>query len=243
MASSPDKIWAFLRIFKLGGFFMDLSDLKSFITDHKKYFGLLLLILILFFVFGQKERAANKQDSLIQHESIADSKNQTSARVKSIVSQKMPATVTIDIVGAVKEQGVYTLKNGARIQQAIEAAGGLRKNAQLKAVNRAVVLKDQDKIYIPYRGEKGISTAATTGSANPAASAQTENGGEAEQKINLNTASSDQLQKLNGIGEKKAAQIINYREKQGPFKKISDLMQVSGIGEKTFAALKDQLAI
>ena len=63
------------------------------------------------------------------------------------------------------------------------------------------------------------------------------------EKVNLNTANAADLQKLTGIGEKKAEQIIAYREQKGSFKKIEDLMQVSGIGEKTFASLKDQLAV
>jgi competence protein ComEA len=154
-------------------------------------------------------------------------------------------TVTCDISGAVKHEGVYTLKNGARLQELIEAAGGTTSRAQLKAINRAVLLKDQDKIHIPYKGEK-VENAATVGAGSQSnatsgesSSSQQENG----EKVNLNTASAADLQKLNGIGEKKAEQIIAYREQKGSFKKIEDLMQVSGIGEKTFASLKDQLAV
>ena len=156
-------------------------------------------------------------------------------------------TVTCDISGAVKHQGVYTLKNGARLQELIEAAGGTTARAQLKAINRAILLKDQDKIHIPYKGEK-VENVATAGSADNSqnngstSSSSPSNQGDGT-KINLNTANVTELQKLTGIGQKKAEQIIAYREQKGSFKKIEDLMQVSGIGEKTFASLKDQLAV
>ena len=104
-----------------------------------------------------------------------------------------------------------------------------------------------DKIHIPYKGEK-VENVATAGSAdNSQNSGSTSSSSPSNQgdgtKINLNTANVTELQKLTGIGQKKAEQIIAYREQNGSFKKIEDLMQVSGIGEKTFASLKDQLAV
>ena len=116
-------------------------------------------------------------------------------------------------------------------------------NAQVKAINRAVMLKDQDKIHIPYKGEKveNATTVTSNGESTPSTSGTSSS--QTGDKVNINTASAADLQKLNGIGEKKAEQIIAYRDQNGQFKKIEDLMQVSGIGEKTFAALKDQLAI
>ena len=166
--------------------------------------------------------------------------------VTSSSSTTVSKTVTCDISGAVKHQGVYTLKNGARLQELIEAAGGTTARAQLKAINRATLLKDQDKIHIPYKGEK-VENVATAGSADDSQNSGTSSSSPSNQgdgtKINLNTANVTELQKLTGIGQKKAEQIIAYREQNGSFKKIEDLMQVSGIGEKTFASLKDQLAV
>ena len=165
----------------------------------------------------------------------------------SSLSVSESKTVTCDISGAVKHEGVYTLKNGARLQELIEAAGGTTSRAQLKAINRAILLKDQDKIHIPSKGEKVENAATTgTGTGSPASSTSSESGSSEQgsgEKINLNTANVADLQKLTGIGEKKAEQIIAYREQKGAYKKIEDLMQVAGIGEKTFASLKDQLAV
>lgn len=222
---------------------MNFEKIKEFILEKKVY----LIIAVLVIVVGIWFKKENNQttNSEIKNTEILQSSSSSAVSSANISSSNssVSKTVTCDITGAVKHQGVYTLKNGARLQELIEAAGGTTSRAQLKAINRAILLKDQDKIHIPYKGEK-IDNAATNAatSSSPEASSssgQTESG----DKINLNTATVTELQKLTGIGEKKAEQIIAYREQNGSFKKIEDLMQVSGIGEKTFESLKAQLAI
>ncbi|KAI4309676.1 helix-hairpin-helix domain-containing protein [Lactobacillus intestinalis] len=228
---------------------MDFEKIKEFILEKKQYFIIGAVVLGLIFFFKKEDTKQDDSANLLSEKTEQSSNSSFSASNQSSSAQSVSQskTVTCDISGAVKHQGVYTLKTGARIQELIEAAGGAKQNAQLKAVNRAVMLKDQDKIHIPYKGEKVekasnfSSTGAGTTTANESTSGEsTQNNGE---KVNLNTASAADLQKLNGIGQKKAEQIIAYREQNGQFKKIEDLMQVSGIGEKTFAALKDQLAL
>ena len=183
-------------------------------------------------------------EKVMQSSNTASSNNSNASSMASSASSSSSKTVTCDISGAVKHQGVYTLKNGARLQELIEAAGGTTAKAQLKAINRAVLLKDQDKIHIPYKGEKVESASTVTaGSDNSREAKDSAQSGSNGEKVNLNTASAADLQKLTGVGEKKAEQIIAYREQNGSFKKIEDLMQVSGIGEKTFESLKDQLAV
>ena len=228
---------------------MDFEKIKEFILEKKQYFIIGAVVLGLIFFFKKEDTKQDDSANLLSEKTEQSSNSSFSASNQSSSAQSVSQskTVTCDISGAVKHQGVYTLKTGARIQELIEAAGGAKQNAQLKAVNRAVMLKDQDKIHIPYKGEKVekasnfSSTGAGTTTANESTSGEsTQNNGE---KVNLNTASAADLQKLNGIGQKKAEQIIAYRVQNGQFKKIEDLMQVSGIGEKTFAALKDQLAL
>ncbi|MDO4912174.1 MAG: helix-hairpin-helix domain-containing protein [Lactobacillus sp.] len=145
--------------------------------------------------------------------------------------------ITVDISGAVKHEGVYTLDSDARLTDLLEACGGLKSNAQIKVINRAQLLHDQDKIYIPKNGEK--VACASTNSSQTDGSSDDNN----QDKVNLNKADVKDLQKLTGIGEKRAEQIIAFREQNVGFKTIEDLMKVSGIGEKTFATLKDQLTI
>lgn len=233
---------------------MDFEKIKDFVLEKKLYF-IVVVVLLLGGVWlkrgeGVEETSFDNNQKVSQSSNI-ESNNNSSTDTSSVSSASNSAssseskTVTCDISGAVKHQGVYTLKNGARLQELIEAAGGTTDKAQLKAVNRAILLKDQDKIHIPYKGEK-VENAANTGTENNSASASANSSSTAQEngeKVNLNTADVAGLQKLTGIGEKKAEQIIAYREQNGAFKKVEDLMQVSGIGEKTFASLKDQLTV
>ncbi|OUQ01094.1 helix-hairpin-helix domain-containing protein [Lactobacillus gallinarum] len=232
---------------------MDFEKIKEFVLEKKLYF-IVAVVLLLGGLWLKKGDGAegpsfdnNQKVSQSSNMSSNDNSaaNASSASNASNVASSESKTVTCDISGAVKHQGVYTLKNGARLQELIEAAGGTTDKAQLKTINRAILLKDQDKIHIPYKGEK-VDSALTAGTGNNSASAaansSSENQGSGE-KVNLNTADVAGLQKLTGIGEKKAEQIIAYREQNGSFKKVEDLMQVSGIGEKTFASLKDQLTV
>lgn len=229
--------------------YMNFEKIKEFAIEKKVYLIAAGIILIGFFYFkkGDSEDKNTEAENTQLMQKSRSSSSTTMENTASSSSVSESKTVTCDISGAVKHEGVYTLKNGARLQELIEAAGGTTSRAQLKAINRAILLKDQDKIHIPYKGEKVENAATTgTGTGSPANSTSSESGSSEQgsgEKINLNTANVADLQKLTGIGEKKAEQIIAYREQKGSFKKIEDLMQVSGIGEKTFASLKDQLAV
>lgn len=238
---------------------MDWEKVKNFIAQYKLYFvvGLVLLVLIIV-IWTRKETQKDelidfnedKSAAFANKESLDNDENdkeQVKAAAKKQVIAK-PQNVTCDISGAVKNQGVYTLKKGARLNELITAAGGLKTNAQIKNVNRALILNDQDKIRIPYKGEKitkkAIVESYSSDSAEPNSAEVASDTSVAENnKVNINTADAAQLQKLNGIGEKKAQQIISYRQKNGQFKAVDELKQVSGIGDKTFAGLKDQLEI
>lgn len=231
---------------------MDFEKIKEFVLEKKLYFIVAVILLVGGLWLQKGDGVEDSYDNAQKMSQSSSANTSASAKVNSASSASNSATtnsktVTCDISGAVKHQGVYTLKNGARLQELIEAAGGTTGKVQLKAINRAILLKDQDKIHIPYKGEK-VESAATAGTGTSTNSTSTSSNGSASnqesgEKVNLNTADVAGLQKLTGIGEKKAEQIIAYREQNGPFKKVEDLMQVSGIGEKTFASLKDQLTV
>ncbi len=227
---------------------MDLEEIKKLILKYKKIIIIILAVGGIIFLW-QKNQSPNvaqndfnvAENSDLKGVNKKDTSTPSSQMSSSEEQNNKPQEVTCDISGAVKKQGVYTLKSGARLEELIQAAGGLKQNAQIKAINRAQLLKDQDKIHIPYKGEKVEAAPSSVQSTTEASSSSS--GQKNGEKVNLNTASASDLQKLNGIGAKKAEQIISYREEKGQFKKIEDLMQVSGIGEKTFAALKDQLEV
>lgn len=145
----------------------------------------------------------------------------------------------VDVDGAVASPGVYRLKDGARVAQAIDAAGGLTPDADLTGLNRASKVADGQKIYVPKVGEQ----AAVAGDGADGGAAASPGVGDATGLVNINTASASELQTLSGIGPSMAQSIIDERTQNGAFTSVDDLMRVSGIGEKKFAKIKDCICV
>ncbi|MGW8459821.1 helix-hairpin-helix domain-containing protein [Bacillus atrophaeus] len=143
--------------------------------------------------------------------------------------------IIIDIKGAVKHPGVYELKTGDRVSQAIEKAGGINSEADEKQVNLAELLQDGTVVYIPSEGEEPTQSATAT--------ASVQNGAGKEALININTASLEELQAISGVGPSKAEAIIAYREENGKFQAVEDITNVSGIGEKSFEKIKSAITV
>ena len=140
----------------------------------------------------------------------------------------------IHVAGAVKSPGVYKLKEGSRVFDAINAAGGYALNADPNALNLATPLTDGEKVYLPTLGE--VPHQAASSSLPGGTSSSTS-------KININTADAQQLESLPGIGPAFAQRIIDYRTSQGRFSNIEDIENVSGIGKKRFEQLKDLITV
>ena len=146
--------------------------------------------------------------------------------------------VVVDVAGAVVSPAVVTLLEGSRVFEAIDAAGGPGKGADMRNINKASVLQDGDRVYVPTKEEYESGNApASGGSGIPG----TNNGNNA--KININTADETALQALTGVGPVTAKKIIDYRTQNGKFRSIEDLKKVSGIGPKTFEKMKDDIII
>lgn len=150
------------------------------------------------------------------------------------------AEVYVDVDGAVVSPGVYRLKEGARVSQAIDAAGGLTAEADVTGLNRASKVADGQKIYVPKVGEQ---QAVTAGGGADGGAVVTSGANDAAGLVNINTASAAELQTLSGIGPSMAQSIIDERSKNGPFASVDDLMRVSGIGEKKLAKIKDCICV
>ena len=148
--------------------------------------------------------------------------------------------VYVDVDGAVARPGVYRLKDGARVSQAIDAAGGLTAEADVTGLNRASKVTDGQKIYVPTVGEQ--QTALAAGGAEGGA-ATVSGAGTSSGLVNINTASAAELQTLSGIGPSMAQSIIDERTQNGAFASVDDLMRVSGIGEKKLAKIKDCICV
>jgi competence protein ComEA len=149
----------------------------------------------------------------------------------SSVSPSPSVTLIVDVAGEVKQPGVYEFAEGDRVIDAIERAGGQLPKADLSLLNLAAPLTDGTQILVPKSGPPGavVPGGGTAGSSSGL--------------INVNSASATELETLPGIGEVLAATIIEYREQNGPFASVDDLIDVSGIGPATLEEIRDQVTV
>ena len=144
----------------------------------------------------------------------------------------------VQVAGEVRRPGVYRLRADRRVDDAVRQAGGATAKADLGGVNLAAKVNDGQQIIVP--------AAAAAGAAAPAGAAGgSATGGPAApgQPLNLNTATAEQLDQLDGVGPATAQRIVAYRQAHGGFRSVSELDQVPGIGEKKLAALKDRVRV
>lgn len=194
--------------------------------------------------FNEKESDSKKEESnnsKLEKDSDIESEKETSLGEEKIV---------VEIKGEVKKPNVYELKNGSRIYELIEEAGGPTDEADLSNINRALYLSDGQCIVIKNINDVESEEANLNESLNAEVtnSIPTNSSGDKGEKnessvININTASKETLMTLNGIGESKAQAIIDYRDEIGGFKSVDDITNVSGIGEKTLEKIKDKISI
>ena len=189
------------------------------------------------------EETSQKELKKDPTENIEIGEQQTSANdvTESPTITEPPAEIYVDVCGAVSAPGVYKLDSDSRVFQAIEAAGGMLPEAAGSSVNQAQPVSDGQQIYVPTQEEldQGTVNLSTDNNSQPEETQQnTETG-----KINLNTADTETLKTLSGIGDAKAQAIIAWREENGSFSSIEDIMQVPGIKESTFTKIKDKIAV
>jgi competence protein ComEA len=170
------------------------------------------------------------------------------------VERAATGRVIVHVAGAVRKPGVYRLAGGARVADAVERAGGATGRADLGGVNLAAKLEDGRQIIVPVRPRSGAQAAAASGvtasgggaggvTAAGAAAGGAAGAGPAAAPVNLNTATPEQLDTLPGVGPATAQKILEYRQQHGGFGSVDELGQLSGIGEKRLAALREQVQV
>lgn len=191
--------------------------------------GIVQGLIIIGLVFSNQKSAQteNTDEWLLEMQSESES-------IFQEPEEQEPVFWVVDVKGAVTNPGIYEVAKNMRVQNAIDLAGGLLQNAETRHINFAQHVTDQMLLYIPAVGEEIVDIPYTQPNS-PVA--------EGTSKININTATDLELQALPGIGEKKALQIINYRTENGSFSTIEELMEVSGIGQKTFDTLKESITV
>lgn len=160
--------------------------------------------------------------------------------------------IIVHISGAVQNEGIVELESGSRVADAIEKAGGLKENAYMDEINLAYQLEDGEKIHIPTIEEQkekenqetkveNESATGSDGTTSRSSNSSINNG--SQTKININTATEEELDTLPGIGPSTAAKILDYRKEKGKFKTIEEIKEVSGIGENKYEKIKDRITV
>ncbi|HEL0613493.1 TPA: helix-hairpin-helix domain-containing protein [Streptococcus equi subsp. zooepidemicus] len=194
------------------------------------------LLLVLWLALAGGEKARKESVSFPDHSQIqqSDRPAQPEASEQEVAAED----IVVDIKGAVHKEGVYKLAKGSRITDLIELAGGLTEQADKNAINLAEKLSDEKVIYVAKLGEN-ISVIKEPSSETQSASADHQK----PEKVHLNRASLADLQRISGIGAKRAQDIIDVRESLGGFKSLEDLRKVPGIGAKTLEKLKHDISL
>ncbi|MCI8669094.1 MAG: ComEA family DNA-binding protein [Lachnospiraceae bacterium] len=201
---------------------------------HKNKFMLAVVILLSMFTLCS---CFENDTDFIYPKEHRESETVTSGQQEEMVGQvsETEGEVFVQVCGAVRTPGVYKVSSTLRVFQAIEAAGGVTEQADINAVNLARPVTDEMYIYIPTVAEVQENSGVDDG---------TETFSEpGNNKININTATREELMTLKGIGEAKADAIIMYREETGGFTEISQIMNISGIKEAAFNKIKDSIAV
>ena len=186
----------------------------------------LVVVIIIVGIFMNDKRS---QGELISDDLIIDNKTTEQETVKDNI-------IKVHIDGCVKSPGIIELAEGSRIADAIDKVGGITSNASIKNVNLAYVLQDGEKIHIPSVEEENTSPEQIQ-------VISSANGSNESGKININKATLAELQKISGIGESTAKKIIEYRNINGEFKKIEELKQITGIGDKKYDIIKEEVTV
>ena len=194
-----------------------------------------LICIVLLVAFNlPKEELINDDISLNN-----DTETITKVTEEEPIKEKL---IKVDIKGEVNNQGVYELTDDKTVLDAINMAGGTTKKANTNDINLSKKVTNEMVIIVPAISEKKEDkTSITNNAAIPSNSTSTEKS--ATKKISINTGTLNELMTLTGIGEAKAKSIISYREKNGLFKKIDDIKNVSGIGDALFAKIKENITI
>ncbi|MGI6206109.1 MAG: helix-hairpin-helix domain-containing protein [Anaerovoracaceae bacterium] len=242
-------------------------DLKSIDKKKLRWFVLIPVLLIAFGIYMAAD--GNGQESVnVERASSSAAEEQLSAEEEKAAGTKDDGYIYVDVSGAVNTPMVVCIPEGSRVFEALDAAGGKSAEASVKTLNLAAICEDGQKIYVPTEeevkegtaqaGQTGSGTDSTgssgTGTGSSASSGSTAgsssstgvtsgSGTTSQGKVNINTAGSEELQTLTGVGPAIASRIIDYRNKNGAFKSIEDLTNVSGIGEKTLEKFKDEICV
>ena len=218
--------------------------MTSKFSKNKKYLFYIAVPIIIYALFQQTKQfylpktypiPIEQQSSSVTSDSDTDEEQQTDT-LDSLATSN-PTPVVIYVTGAVKNPGVVELNSSQRLKDAIELVGGFTEDADIGSINLAEFVKDEQHYVVTKIGETPPAQASSnTGTTTP-------NGAKNNSLINIDTATKEELQSLNGIGDALSQRIIDFREQNGAFSDIESIKNVSGIGEKKFEGIKDYITV
>lgn len=203
----------------------------------KAYYTVVLILTALCLISGCGQESGEELKEISLEETQKE-KEESSAEEKKAEDKesKKETKIFVYLCGAVGKPGVYEADSDDRLYEVIAMAGGLTAEAAQDAVNQARVVVDGEQIYIPTKEE--MQTQAAQPGESPAEGTKLQDG-----KVNLNTATKEELMTLSGVGESRADSIIAYREENGRFQNTEELMQISGIKEGLYNKIKDNITV
>ena len=199
---------------------------KDYKTIGTIIIGVIIFLFFIISYFSGGSSELNKNDN----ESIFVEENE-SMEVITKKEEKESVKIVVDIKGEIKNPNIYWLEEGCIIEDLINIAGGITEEGDLSKINRAQKLNDHEVVIIPNINDKESEIENIIPSSND------------KNKVNINTASINELDTLSGIGPSKAEAIIKYREENGTFKSIEEIKNVTGIGEALFEKFKENITI
>ena len=202
----------------------------------KSIFIITIFFMCMFCACGKEEQVILDESETYLQESQSEGMTESSVEVSSSESG---STIFVHVCGKVNDPAVYEFENGARVVEAIEKAGGFMEDAATDYLNLAKELSDGEKIYVPDKEEAAGLKPQNEG----IAAESSGNVVSADSRININTASKEELLSLKGIGDSRAQDIINYRTENGKFAAIEDIMKVPGIKQGAFNKIKDNIRV
>mgnify|MGYP004512796051 FL=1 len=217
--------------------------------NKKKIFVFAIILLICPTILLVKDKLNSKDDIyVLTEESTVSDENKNNDKKEKIEDEKENISnkeITVYVSGEVNKSGVVTLKEGDRLAVAVEKLGGTTKKADLNNINLAIRVKDEEHYIIPKIGEAKQEELKDVNNTKDIENAEIKNENTAKDssKININTATLEELDKLPGVGEATANKIISHREENGQFKNIEDIKNVNGIGDKKFENMKELICV
>ena len=217
--------------------------------NKKKIFVFAIILLICPTILLVKDKLNSKDDIyFLTEESTVSDENKNNDKKEKIEDEKENISnkeITVYVSGEVNKSGVVTLKEGDRLAVAVEKLGGTTKKADLNNINLAIRVKDEEHYIIPKIGEAKQEDLKDVNNTKDIENAEIKNENTAKDssKININTATLEELDKLPGVGEATANKIISHREENGQFKTIEDIKNVNGIGDKKFEKMKELICV